>query len=77
MVEMSGQYLEFLMKQSNLWFKVIRGMPEDAKMVRLGYNSDVDLIYLVFEHPVFKEIEPGEKIPKRTISVVTRSEDFG
>ena len=50
-----------IMTQGNVaLFKVAKGLPKDAQYVRTWYDDKKGIVYFVFAHPTFPEIEHNE-----------------
>lgn len=45
-------------------FRCIKGLPDNARIVRAGYDDPSGRFAIVVEHPNFAEVLAGERIPE-------------
>lgn len=56
-----------LFKEKNHLIEVTDGLPRDAEVVRIDYNSDRDIYYFIVESEEFELVKEGEQIPEKDI----------
>lgn len=61
-VRVSNDIMESLFKEvepKNLFWRVTKGVPGDAELLRIGYGSIFGELFLVYSHPSFPPVDPS------------------
>lgn len=67
-VEVSPELLTNFFQESDRYFTVADGIPEDASFVRVLEDHETGNLWIVFEHESFEPIGEGAEIPKMLVA---------
>ena len=71
-VSLTGSAIKFLLTSGKR--RVDSELPNDAEIVRLGYDHRDDIVYVVAKHESFPDIPEGTEIPLGHIEIAELEE---